>query len=361
MFKCSADRNRCSLFYRPGSGGLLAGLVLGGILLMSGDGGTAPTRRDLEFNGPRLNGVELAPPGAAAPNQGKLSLLEVSLQSGVVLASGTVVRDAALVGTKLQASGRTDDWKGALLTGEASDHRPLRLRIDGITTAADPKPNTPDNENSDVLAYELSYQWGEWKGAGAARTWSAGSEWTPLCPSGAAAIPIAGRWNYMKGQRGDSGRVNSDRKVVTFACRGSAIAKCIEVMGYKPWLAPRQPTAGGAAVSVEALHQACVRAVRADYCGNGDSLTSEGQTINFYDSTGLLNDTDTWEFEAAWSPQGASCVGSTRLLQHPEDRQQTVKGYIAKNCLQAWTGPACDAKQKGALLFTERKPAPPAP
>ena len=63
------------------------------------------------------------------------------------------------------------------------------------------------------------------------------------------------------------------------------------------------------------LHAACVRMVRADYCGDGTPHTRNGTKINFWDNSGVLAD-DPWpgmRFEAAWSPQGAVCVARTRL------------------------------------------------
>jgi hypothetical protein len=323
---------------------LALGLAL--LILSEGRGQTQTLRRDAEINGPRLNGVELVAPDGRS----RLSLLAVRLKKA-----------ARLEGTRLlsAASGELLG-PGALLEGEASDRAPVQLRIDRIATAPDPRPATPDNENADVSTYAISYQWGTFNDAGGARSFKASSDFAPLCPAGELAIPLFGRWDYHRGQRGDSGRVNADRELVTFACRGSAIAKCIEKMGYKPWLPPRPGAGRGAAVSMDALHQACVRAVRADYCGNGDSLTTEGQTVNFYDVAGVLKDTESWTFEAAWTLGGAACINRTRLKTHPEDPRQTVSGYIAKTCLPSWSESPCSGAKRtaDALLFTETEATP---
>jgi hypothetical protein len=313
-----------------------------------------PTRRDAELNGPRLNGIELV----GRDEGSRLSLLFATLQPGVVRSGGGTVKGVTLEGTALRSTSVRDAsaWEGALLEGEASGHTPVRLRIDHIAPA--PRLAASSSDPSDVLTYAVSYQWGSWSGAGAARTWKPDSEWAPLCPSDELAIPIAGRWDYHQGQRGDGGRINADRTLVTFACRGAAIAKCAEKMGYKPWLPARQPQGAGTAISMDSLHQACVRAVRADYCGNGDSLTLEGKTVNFYDTVGILKDTENWPFEAAWTPTGASCINSTRLLNNPEDAKQTVTGYIAQRCLASFSETPCVGirQARSALLFTKHSP-----
>ena len=89
--------------------------------------------------------------------------------------------------------------------------------------------------------------------------------------------------------------------MVTFACEGYALAKCVE-LGYRPWLP------GG-----RALHQTCTRLIRADYCGDGRSHTEDGVWINVYDGLGIQSDTEDWTFEAEWSPEGARCLSTTRL------------------------------------------------
>lgn len=336
---------------------LLASLALAGTFGSGLSVADPVMRREVEQNGPRLNGISLASP----KGQAELSLLFASLKNPR-RGDGSLVPGVTLEGTRIRRAGGPEDadLTGMMLEGEASNHAPLRLRIDRVTTAPDPNPSTSLNENVDIALYAVSYQWGTWTGSGPARSWQATSDFSPLCPAGELAIPLAGRWDYHRGMRGDSGRVNSERSIVTFACQGAAIAKCIEKMGYKPWLPPHKAADGGAAISMDALHQACVRAVRADYCGNGDSLTTEGQPVNFYDKAGILKDTENWDFEAAWTAAGALCVNHTRLQKTPEDAKKTVTGYIAERCLTAWSDRPCSEAggAKAALLFTEQRPQP---
>lgn len=63
------------------------------------------------------------------------------------------------------------------------------------------------------------------------------------------------------------------------------------------------------------LMTSCVRAVRADYCGDGASHTSAGTLINLYDKVGIQVDAANWRPEAEWTPRGASCVSSVEIMR----------------------------------------------
>ncbi len=305
-------------------------------------------RRDIEANGPKLNGIALR----AEEGGADLSLLQVDLRPGVVLADGRLRRGVTLIGGMLrdpQGPVAAEHWIGAELTGEASNRALVRLRIDRVETAPDPAPQTAENENQDVKLFTLSYRW---------KAASVPSEknlepWQPLCTS--SAIAVAGRWDYHSGQPGDGGRRSQHPWLVTFACRDAAIAKCIE-RGYKPW----RPSPGryrGQVVTMDVLHQACVRALRADYCGNGQSLTLPDTPINLYDVVHLKRDTADWLSEAVWSPAGALCVHGTRLSLHPSDTRQTLSGYIGKHCVERWSPQPCRSTLPTGVLWTEYAPS----
>jgi hypothetical protein len=87
-------------------------------------------------------------------------------------------------------------------------------------------------------------------------------------------------------------------------CTSGAQGKCVR-FGYLPW-------AGEGAL---ALYNSCIRMVRADYCGNGETHTRDGTLIATYDKTGTRDDdpVEGMEFEAAWGPQGAICVRRVRI------------------------------------------------
>lgn len=127
---------------------------------------------------------------------------------------------------------------------------------------------------------------------------SADEPWQPYCAPDAdgrrLAIPIAGAWN----DRGDALDIPG---AVTIACTNGAIAKCVR-LGYKPWKdAPDQP--------MRALHQACTRMIRADYCGDGRSHTRDGTNVDVFDPHGIQvraeTDPTVEVFEAAWDANGA--------------------------------------------------------
>jgi hypothetical protein len=96
---------------------------------------------------------------------------------------------------------------------------------------------------------------------------------------------------------------------MTMACRGAALAKCVE-FGYAPWKVQ-------AGVSLADYHQACTRMVRADYCGDGQTHTVNGTKIHVLDQIGVQK-VDPWAkyvIEAEWGPDGAVCLNpsNTRL------------------------------------------------
>jgi hypothetical protein len=138
----------------------------------------------------------------------------------------------------------------------------------------------------------------------------------PLCTvNGAAApaVPLVNHWNPVTGDRVD------DATVVTFACRGGALEKCV-TWGYRPWASSVRcdpVTAVCAPVSLKEYHQACTRMVRADYCGDGVPHTVNGTKIHVLDERGVqaADPNVTYAVEAEWGPDGAVCLNSanTRL------------------------------------------------
>jgi hypothetical protein len=181
---------------------------------------------------------------------------------------------------------------GARMNGTLSNGGTLLLRVDSATAL--PSPNT------DVWAYGVSYA-------------LSGGSWAPLCgTSGGApilAVPLVGTWNYASGVAG-GGAWTSSSTSFTFGCRGTALAKCVE-LGYKPWKSVN-------GVSLRDHHQACTRMIRADYCGNGTPGTVNGWQINLWDKVGIQADTESgsqWVFEGEWMASGARCVDEYRALE----------------------------------------------
>lgn len=68
-------------------------------------------------------------------------------------------------------------------------------------------------------------------------------------------------------------------------------------------------------VSLALYYQACVRMMRADYCGDGVGHTRNGTPIDLFDRIGVQRDepAEGMTLEAAWGPEGAVCISHTRL------------------------------------------------
>jgi hypothetical protein len=254
---------------------------------------------------------------------------------------GQSLSDVRVVGAQLAGGGASGfALSGAVLSGVLQGGKKVQVRIESIAQAPDPKPATPENENDDVLLYTLQV---EHDGG-----------WTALCAEPNQALAIAGRWDLSAGKPGDGKKLSSAATEVTFACRDSAIGKCAERLGYKPWREATGP------VSPDLLHQACVRAVRADYCGTGESLTRQGEQINFYDVLGIQKDERPWTFEAEWTPDGARCVDGTRLTRAPGAERSTVAEYVARTCGDKVQkgGKGCNSSRQSSdvILYTEYPP-----
>jgi hypothetical protein len=175
---------------------------------------------------------------------------------------------------------------GAMIEARTERGELQSFRIDSV----DPDPRDRDG---DVRLYGVSVPGPD------ARTWQRYCH--PDAEGRSAAIPVAGAW----GPRGDPLPTTT---AITFACTSGAIGKCIR-FGYKPW-----KTHGG--VSLRPYHAACVRMVRADYCGSGRPHTVDGTWIDIWDGLGIRQRDEHAEhpevFEAAWSPRGAAYLNVPR-------------------------------------------------
>lgn len=301
--------------------------------------GCAVSNRGVDINGPLLNGT----------SAGGAPLDRAQLAQGVILPSGEEARDVVVEGSALTGAGRSGlDFIGARLRGRDVKGGAVELHIDAIAQAA---PRAGEQE-SDVYLYTVSVH----PGAGGA------GKGAPLCGGDNQAVLLAGRWDYRAGVPGAGGRISSAKTEATLACLDSAIAKCIVRLGYKPW--PPRVRPGDekplAVLSLAPLHEACVRAVRADYCGNGESLTRQGERINFHDLLGVQRDEADWAPEAEWTPAGARCVDGTRLTRPPGSSRVTVREYLQRSCPGAVEqgGRICVRRQGAGepLLFTEYPP-----
>jgi hypothetical protein len=123
----------------------------------------------------------------------------------------------------------------------------------------------------------------------------------------------------------------ADTNLFSFGCTHAAIAKCVR-MGYEPWKSIEECDDAGVCrtVSLRAYHQACTRMVRADYCGDGQSHTTNGVPINVWDEPGIQERDDvSSEFirDSEWSADGAVCVANFR-----RDTDGAKRAYVEAHC-----------------------------
>ena len=185
-----------------------------------------------------------------------------------------------------------DDMIGARLTLSNSG-TPFTLRFDDIFI-------NPANPTGDVYFYKVSVLDPD------TLTWSSLCRDSYGAPT--EAVALRHHWDPNTGARID------DDVAVTLACRGAALAKCVE-WGYRPW-ATVQSCVGGTCTQVNLAehHQACTRMARADYCGDGVPHTLNNTPIDVYDRLTPRIQTQAssgkeWKVEAEWGPNGALCVG----------------------------------------------------
>jgi hypothetical protein len=280
------------------------------------------------LNGTSLDGSELAP----------RTLVGVSL-SGVQ--AGSCEISTYLNGSVLEEAGgqgrgcRNQSLIGAVFVGTLDDGTQLPLVIE--STSADTNPAV-----ADLQYYVVSYET------------TSGNQ--PLCGldgSGnpVSAIALAGEWNYATGTVGAGSHVNTP-DAFTFACVGYALADCA-LVGYEPWNSIQVCQGSGrhqrcTDVSLAPLHQACTRAYRADYCGDGVSYTVNGTPIDVYDGYGYRTATSGWTFEAEWTDNGARCATTLR-----------VPSLGTPPCWSSLQNPSCGSTadfSEGALIMNQDQP-----
>ena len=117
-------------------------------------------------------------------------------------------------------------------------------------------------------------------------------------------FPVAGR------PRVDGMLEPAEPGIFELACTSGALGKCVR-FGYRPW-------AFAQGLELRELYNACIRMVRADYCGNGTATTKDGQAIDMYDDLGIQKPENdpAMEFEAGWTEEGAACVRHTRVKEN---------------------------------------------
>jgi hypothetical protein len=213
------------------------------------------------------------------------------------------------------------DLVDSIWTGKLSDGTTAQLRVDEALQGS--------GANRDVWSYRFAI--------------SIGDEWRSLCADTSDyhqfADSVGGTWNPAIGVPG-GGAYDASAPQFSLACRGSSIAKCVE-FGYKPWTGHADELA------------ACVRALRADYCGNGSSYTVDGTLVNIFDDAGIQPDSAAWVPEAEWTPNGAVCISN------PTDTRFSQDARVRPSCYPQTLKPknSCGSGFAGAVVvITELAP-----
>ncbi|MBK8264712.1 MAG: hypothetical protein IPK80_25645 [Nannocystis sp.] len=123
--------------------------------------------------------------------------------------------------------------------------------------------------------------------------------WVNVCENNAPAVSLQGDWDVATGDK-----ISSSSDASTWACLGAALGDCAG-WGYVPGA-----TFNGHSLS--AYHQACTRAKRADYVGDGGPHTSNGTAIDIYDRLGMQVPGTSWGVEALYNENGVVCISTPR-------------------------------------------------
>ena len=207
------------------------------------------------------------------------------------------------------------DLIGAVLDAADEQGRTIAVRIDAVT-------RDPSDSDGDIWLHQFSVP-----------DATPGS-WREFCSPGPdgtiAGFPLAGVWTR-------DGRHEHASPSLTITCTSGAIGKCVR-LGYKPWRA-----VGGE--SLWDYHQACVRAIRADYGGDGTGHTRNGTLVDIFDRLRIQPPEPdprgpALEFEAAWGADGAVCVRRTRIpellsLDELAGRYPRLAGRIGGDCSES--------------------------
>jgi len=276
------------------------------------------------FNGRTFNGTSLNV--AAEPTNGALTsavhrnanaLTSIQLVSGSLLSAFDTGSSSTRVGAQLADTLFSVDFDPLATGGET-----FTFKIAGVTQSA---------TQSDVYFYQIEHI-------------NEFDEFETLCRDGAGnptqALALPGTWHPENATRqGGAGKF-------TWACRGASLAKAVE-WGYRPWVSAAMSDA----------HEAAMRMIRADYCGDGTPHTSNGNPIDISDKWGIQVAETAWPVEAKWGPDGAVCLNTPRKLWHSRASIPCAASlpYCTDNGL-ANGNPNTDPAQYGGLLMTQAVP-----
>jgi len=175
------------------------------------------------------------------------------------------------------------DLVGVVLHLRDGAGKALAIRIDSVASPS-------ERPASGLELYGLSQR-------------DARGEWSPLCKPGADGRALGFPLPVVVPSEED---VGADGGGFSIACTAGARGKCV-MLGYRPW------EAAASGESLQPYFEACVRMMRADYCGDGRSYTRPGIRIDMWDSVGIQAAQTDMPFEAAWGANGAVCLAKVRV------------------------------------------------
>ncbi len=278
----------------------------------------------IESNGAKLNGAKL---NGAKLNGAKLN--------GITLAGASLLGNA-ITGLQFQSGSLLkafDQGSQSYRTGAQLANLILNLDIDTIGNGKKIKINSVVQSGTQPTVYFYDVH----------NEVSAGNFET-ICRDGGGtpttAIPVP------KAYDPDTTARLADTNALTWACRGAALAKGIE-WGYVPWTS----------AEMEDAHEAAVRMIRADYCGDGVTHTTNGNAIDVSDKWNIQTPDTTWPIEAKWGPNGAVCLNTPRKLQWARSSIWCAASlpYCTSDGTSTGT-PNTSASQYGGLLMTRAVP-----
>jgi hypothetical protein len=170
--------------------------------------------------------------------------------------------------------------------------------------------------------------------------------WQALCePDGqglSRGFPIAGSFSA-------DGRYESAPGTLSLTCSSGAQGKCVR-FGYAPF------KYGADGRPLHDHYSACLRMVRADYCGDGRATTRDGTAIDIYDRVGVQQAESgaDFRFEAGWTADGAVCVHHPRIAEHLDlnslaQQCPHLRDALGETCTEA------EAGRRGAILFNRSR------
>lgn len=361
--------------------------------LLAGNGRTqnGRTQNGRTQNGRTQNGAELALAGVDLTTMRRLLVLPAAGQDPDLSPANLVpVPNVRLVKTMLTDGAKSGvAFAGHVVDGTLADDAghayPVRVYIESVSPTADPEIfhyvlktyhqfiPAPGDSCDGTCPMQWDYACGtvarppEKKATLTAQAFGGiGGVGLPVVYDPVPATAVGGQWDYAQGHVGDGRKVieQGDPRYdthITFACTTGAIGKCVEKLHYKPWalaareckvqctgkwFPPRCVMTDCVQPTQELLHEACVRMIRADYCGDGVSHTHDGIQIDVWDQSSINTETPyskdlsqgvPFGHEAEWTPNGARCLPTVMMARLSSDvDNRPLLEYLNANCYQKW-------------------------